>query len=141
MVLRRVIRDVLLFVLVSCAMLVGFGFINEAVSGRYAVDTEEFVAVVKYGDELSLKGIKLVDNRTLGFYRFEVDDEMIVKVDDTTTAGKREVIISHGGKEYVVHFEVKYRVDFVVDGVTVDSQLVNNIGEVVLPAAPMPVQR
>ena len=56
MVLRRVIRDVLLFVLVSCAMLVGFGFINEAVSGRYAVDTEEFVAVVKYGDELNLKG-------------------------------------------------------------------------------------
>ena len=117
-------------------MLVGFGFINEAVSGRYAVDTEEFVAVVEYGDELSLKGIKLVDNRTLGFYRFEVDDEMIVKVDETTTAGKREVIISHGGKEYVVHFEVKYRVDFVADGVTVDSQLVNNIGEVVLPAAP-----
>lgn len=136
MVLRRVIRDLILCVIVACALIMCFGLINEAISGRYAIDTDEFTSVVGYGEEVSIKGIKFVDNRTLGFYRFSAEDEMTVRVDETTSVGKKELVISHGGKEYVIHFEVKYRVDFAVDGVTVDSQLVNSITEVVLPASP-----
>ena len=136
MVLIEKIKATLLGLVVALAILVGLGFANEYVKGRYSVDSDEFVAVIEYGNEVSLEGLKIVDNRTLGLYRFDVEDDMVVEIEETTTAGQRRMVISHAGKEYVVHFEVKYRVDFVLDGVTVDSQLVGSIDELTLPEAP-----
>ena len=136
MVLREKIKATLVGLLIAAVILVGVMAANEIIDGRYSVDSDEFDAVVEYGAEVSFEGLKIVDNRTLGIYRFNVDESMIVRVDDTTTAGRKEMVISHGGKEYVIHFDVKYRVDFVLDGVTVESQLVENIGEVTVPGAP-----
>ena len=136
MALKEKIKVTLIGLLIAAVVLVGVAAANEIVDGRYSVDSKEFATVVEYGSELSLEGLKLVDNRTLGIHKLSVDESMIVRVDDTTTAGRKEMVISHGGKEYVIHFDVKYRVDFVLDGVTVDSQLVENIGEVVIPDSP-----
>lgn len=136
MALKERIKATLIGLLIAIVFIVCLGFVNEATEGRYAVDSEDFSSVVELGEDVSLDGIKLVDNRTLGLYRFSVKEDMVVRVGDTDTAGRKELVISHGGKEYIIHFEVKYRVDFVADGVTVNSQLVSHIGEITPPDAP-----
>ena len=136
MVFKEKLRATLIGLLIAAVILVAIGFTNAAVEGTYAVDSKDFTTVIECGAEVSLEGLKIVDNRTLGLFKKDVSDDMIVSVSDTSTAGRKEIVISHGGKEYVIHFDVKYRVDFVADGVTVASQLVNDSSELVLPDAP-----
>lgn len=138
MVLKEKIKATLVGLLIACIILAGIVVANELISGRYRVDSDGFDPVVEYGSEVSLDGIELIDNRTLGLHRFKVEQSMILRIDDTDSTGRKEIVISHGGKEYVVHFEVRYRVDFVAGDVTVDSQLVLSADEVTLPTAPAP---
>ena len=130
------LKATLVGIFIACAMLIGLGFANEALNGRYSLDTDGFEAVVEWGGDVSIAGLTLSDNRTLGFYSFKVEPDMIVRVDDTDTAGEKELVIGHGGKEYIVVFHVKYKVTFVSDGAIVQTQLVTDMSEIQIPDAP-----
>ena len=137
MVFKEKLKATLIGVLIALLILTGAVIAYIAVEGTHTVDTDNFVSVIECGKSVSLEEIEIVDNRTLGMHRIKLEESMIVRMDDTTTAGRKEMVISYGGKEYTVHFEVKYRVDFVADGVTVDSQLVLEASEVILPKEPL----
>ena len=136
MVFKEKLKSTLVGILIACIIIVGFGIAKVAVEGRYAVEATEFNAVVELGEDLSLDGIEIVDNLTLGLFKTPANKEMIVRSDSTDTPGHKELVISRGGKEYVIHFDVKCRIEFVSGGTVVDTQLVCDASEIVIPDAP-----
>ena len=136
MVFKEKLKSTLVGILIACIIIVGFAVAKVAVEGRYAVEATEFDAVLVLGEDLSLDGLELVDNLTLGLFSFPVDESMVLRSDPIDTTGSKELVIARGGKEYVVHFDVKCKVEFVLGDTVIDTQLVVDASEIVLPDAP-----
>lgn len=107
--------------------------VNTNTNGAYTVDIEEFDTVIEWGEDVSLDGITIVDNRVFGMVKTNLTEDMIVSISDTDIAGRKEIVFKYNKKEYTVYFDVKYRVDFSAYGEVLDSQLVTEAGELQLP--------
>lgn len=97
----------------------------------YTLDTTGFASVAVYGEELSLDGLKLTaaDGETVA-----VSKDMVSHI-DTATAGSKSFTVSYNGQNFTVNYTVKYRVTYVIEGAET-VQLVDNVGEVVVPTPP-----
>ena len=131
---KRIIKFTLLGLLIAVNVLGVKIFTKVQNEGTYTVETtDEFISVIEWGEEISIDGIKIKDNRFLGIIETDITEDMIISVDDTDVAGRKQMVIEHNGKQLVVYFDVKYRVEFLSYGEIIDTQLVVDPSELNLP--------
>lgn len=129
-------KILLLSVSLLLIMVLAFGFVGcKGKKGdgtkSYTLDTAEFNSTAVFGEELSLKGLKLVEEKgdTL-----DVTAEMTDGI-DTSSAGAKSFTVSYNGQTFTVDYTVKFRVTYMVEGVET-VQLVSDVGEIVVPETP-----
>ena len=137
---KEILKATLIGLLVACAILGVFVLISITTRGTFTVDTKDFDSELEWGENVSLDGIEIIDNRTLGFIKTPLSRDSVISVDDTDTSGQKRVVFEHQGQEFVVYFNVKYRVDFLSYGEVIDSQLVIGADELV-PPVPTPATK
>ena len=136
-ILTKRILKITFWVLFIALDIVGLMALSNTVQkGPYTVDTEEFTTVVEFGDQLEFGSIKIIDNRLFGLTETQLTEDMIVSVEDTSTAGQKKVVFEHNNKQFTVIFDIKYRVEFHSYGELIDTQLAVTPDDLTLPAAP-----
>ncbi|MBQ7324100.1 MAG: hypothetical protein IJW96_06015, partial [Clostridia bacterium] len=95
----------------------------------YSLDSTKFEKVVAYKSTLNYNN--LVIKASLGETINVTEDMVSGAVTDKT--GSQTLTISYKGETFNVGYEVKYAVKFVVDGKTIDTQLVLRASEVKYP--------
>ena len=100
-------------------------------NSKYSIDTKNFEMTIEYNGDLNLNDLtiynKLLNREVL------VEDFMVVSCDSTDTIGEKVLVIKYKDQEFTVKFNVKYKVDFMVDGESVNQQFVTTSSEIVLP--------
>lgn len=130
---KRILKFTLLGLLIAVNVLGVMSYTRVQQEGAYTVQTEEFVSVIEWGEEISTDGIIIKDNRLLGLVETPITEDMIVSIDDTDVAGRKQMVVEHNGKELIIYFDVKYRVEFLSYGEIIDTQLVVDPTELTLP--------
>ena len=106
---------------------------NTNKNGDYTVEAEQLETVIEWGEDITLDDIKVIDNRLFGLVETTLTEDMIVSIDDTTTAGQKKIVFEHNNKQFTVVFNVKYKVEFLSYGNIIDTQMVVSPDELVLP--------
>lgn len=132
---REILKATLIGLLVACAILGAFVLCAVLLRGEYTIDTDKFDADVEWGESVSLEGIEIIDNRTLGFLSMPLTRDKIVSIDDTEEAGRKKIVFVHNNREFTVYFDVKYKVEFLSYGEIIDTQRVFGKDELVPPVA------
>lgn len=130
---KRILKITLLVLFIALDIVGIMALTNTVKKGPYTVDTEEFATVVEFGDEIDFNDIKIIDNRIFGAVETQLTEDMIVSVDDITSAGQKKVVFEHNNKQFTVVFNVKYRVEFLSYGEIIDTQRVVTADELTLP--------
>ena len=99
----------------------------------YSLNTTQFNSVVVHGEEINTDGLVLQSSLPIGQLTVPVTPEMIIESDSTEGAGVKKFVIEYSGQQFTVEFEVKYKVEFVVDDKVVSTQLVSSSSELVEP--------
>lgn len=97
----------------------------------YNLDSSAFNSTAVFGENLSLRGLKLVE---AGGETVDVTSDMVSGI-DTKTAGAKKLTIFYNDQTFEVNYTVKFRVIYVVNDVET-AQLVSNVGEIVVPETP-----
>ena len=100
---------------------------------KVTIVTDNFETEIAINESVNYDDIYLISKSIYRTKKINVSEDMIVSSDDTTTIGQKKLIIKYNYKKYEINFNVKYRVNFVVDNETVHSQLVSSIEEVNIP--------
>ena len=130
---KRILKITLLVLFIALDIIGIMALTNTVNKGPYTVDTEEFATVVEFGDEIDFNDIKIIDNRIFGAVETRLTEDMIVSVDEITSAGQKKVVFEHNNKQFTVVFNVKYRVEFLSYGEIIDTQRVVTADELTLP--------
>ncbi len=130
---KRFLKVTLVMLLIVFDILAIMALKDVLTDGVHTIDTEEFESVIEWGEDISFNGITIIDNRFLGLVEIPLTEDMIVSVDDTDEAGKKKIVFEHDEKQYVVYFDVKYKVEFTSYGEVIDTQMVVGTDELVLP--------
>lgn len=99
------------------------------------LNTDKFEAVVEYNGEVDISNITIYDPKSQ--CEISSDEFEIVTCDDTTTVGKKLLVIRYQNQTYSIPFVVKYKVEFVVDNEVLDTQYVIRAKEIVVPNNPV----
>ena len=134
---REIIKATLVGLLIALLIVGAFSLCFTVVRGTYTVDTKGFDSVLEWNDDVSIDGITVIDNRTLGLVKTPVTEDMIVSIDDTDTAGQKKIVFTHLNREFTVYFDVRYKVEFLSYGEIIDTQYVIDNEELV-PPTPTP---
>ena len=134
---RKALKIVFSIVLVTAVILGAYSVLTYFMIGEYTLHTDEFDSVAVHNGNIEIDGLSISDNRLFGLHKIELTEDMIVRRDDTSSAGIKEIVFEYAGREFVVYYEVKYRVDFVSNGEIIDTQLVFSSDELT-PPTPTP---
>ena len=108
------------------------------------VDLSDFSPIVGLNSEINYGDIKLNceilhtgDNSTNKYHGYvvKVRKDMIISGGETDTIGESEFVISYAGREFVVSYTVKYKIDFASMGIVYNTQYVLSADEIVIPEA------
>ena len=130
---REILKATLIGLIIAGTLFAAFTLYMPNMENQFTVDTEEFEAVIEWGDEIDYESVTIIDNRTLGIVKTQLTKEMIVSIEDTEQAGRKKITFEHKNQEFVIYIDVKYRVDFLAYGEIIDSQLVSKADELVPP--------
>lgn len=133
---REILKATFIGLIVASVLFAVFTLTITIMQNQFTVDTEEFEAVVEWGEEIDYEGVVIIDNRTLGIVKTPLTKDMIVSVEDTEKAGKKKITFEHKDQEFVIYVNVQFRVDFMSYGELIDSQLVFK-SEELTPPTPM----
>ncbi len=130
--MKKIKLTTILSILITMLMVVCFACdkIDE-----YTLNTNNFEAVVEYNGEVDISNIIIYDNQSQ--CEISSDEFEIISCDDTDTIGKKLLVIQYKNQTYSIPFEVKYKVEFVVDGEAIDTQYVTSSDEIVIPNSPI----
>lgn len=104
---------------------------------HYYIDDSTFSLVVALNDDIeNLEDLYICRVRKKEMVRTAVTTSMIKDYDSTDTVGVKNLTLSYDGREFNVQFMVKYKVDFVVEGSIINSQLVLTPDEIEYPNDP-----
>ena len=101
-------------ILVACAILGMIVLSAVLLKGEYTIDVDKFDSDIEWGESVSLEGIEIIDNRTLGFLSMPLTRDKVVSIDDTDEAGRKKIVFIHNNREFTVYFDVKYKVEFFI---------------------------
>ena len=101
---------------------------------KVTVVTDNFETEIALNESVKYEDIYLISKSLYRTKEINVSEDMIVSCDDTTTIGEKKLVIKYNYKKYEINFNVKYRVDFVVDNKIVNSQLISSINELNIPS-------
>ena len=132
---REILKATLIGILVACAILGAIVLSAVLLKGEYTIDADKFDSDVEWGESVSLEGIEIIDNRTLGFLSMPLTKDKVVSIDDTEEAGRKKIVFIHNNREFTVYFDVKYKVEFLSYGEIIDTQRVFGKDEIVPPVA------
>ena len=130
---REILKATLIGLIIAGTLFAAFTLYMPNMENQFTVDTEEFEAVIEWGDEIDYESVTIIDNRTLGIVKTQLTKEMIVSIEDTEQAGRKKITFEHKNQEFVIYIDVRYRVDFLAYGEIIDSQLVTKADELVPP--------
>lgn len=97
----------------------------------YTLNSSAFNSTAVFGENLSLSGLKLVDEKGNSV---DVTKDMVTGI-DTKSAGTKQLTISYNEQTFEVDYTVKFRITFVIEGVE-SEQLVVNASEIKVPETP-----
>ena len=132
---REILKATLIGILVACAILGMIVLSAVLLKGEYTIDVDKFDSDIEWGESVSLEGIEIIDNRTLGFLSMPLTRDKVVSIDDTDEAGRKKIVFIHNNREFTVYFDVKYKVEFLSYGEIIDTQRVFGKDEIVPPVA------
>ncbi len=116
---------------ITCAILVTIALVSIFGANKYKIDTKDMELTIEYNGELDLNDItiynKLLNKEVL------VDESMIVSCSSTDTIGRKVVVIRYRKQEFTIYFNVKYKVEFVVDDEVISEQFVTTSDEIIVP--------
>ena len=135
---REILKATFIGLIVASVLFAVFTLTITIMQNQFTVDTEEFEAVVEWGEEIDYEGVVIIDNRTLGIVKTPLTKDMIVSIEDTERAGKKKITFEHKDQEFVIYVNVQFRVDFMSYGELIDSQLVFKSEEL---TPPTPVEK
>ena len=99
-----------------------------------SVDHDDFhseighdVPVLELNQKVDYSGIIITEKINGRTEHIKVTEEMIVSCYDTSTPGKKHLVIRHKHEEITIEFYVMFRVEFIVDGEVVSSQLIDDM--------------
>ena len=134
---KGLLKKILLFALPSVAVV---GIITFLLCGLlindYSVDDSQFVEEIVVDGELDLSQIVITRKNLFGTEEIQVTEDMIVEMDEISTAGEKKMKIKVDDQIYTIIFYVKYQVEFVVNDEVISTQLVLSPSEIVLPENP-----
>ncbi len=99
---------------------------------EYSISTDRLPNVIVAGEEPNLDGVIIQRKESSKITEYPVDMNMISGL-DTSTAGNKELTVTFGDETFTLKYTVKYKVEFVVDGEVIDTQLVFDNSELSIP--------
>ncbi len=100
---------------------------------EYTISTDRIDGVIVAGESVDLDGIYITRTEGKNVTEISVRSSMVSGL-DTSSAGNKTMVVKIGDETFEIRYTVKYRVEFVADGEVVDTQLVLDTGELVIPA-------
>ena len=94
------------------------------------------VPVLEVNQKVDYSGIIITETINGKTEQIKITEDMIVSCDDTSTPGKKHIVIKHKHEEFTIEFYVMYRVKFTVDGEIISSQLIDDMSKLVIPDDP-----
>ena len=101
----------------------------------YSLHSENFEKIIGKDDSIDISKLSIAKSVNNEIELIPVTEDMITYMDSSDSIGYKKLIVEYLGEEYVLHYEVRYRVTLSVDGKVVDSQLVKDPSDIVLPSA------
>ena len=128
-----------LVILIALAVGLIYTFSNNR-KPEISVDHDDFhseighdVPVLELNQKVDYSGIIITEKINGRTEHIKVTEEMIVSCDDTSTPGKKHLVIRHKHEEITIEFYVMFRVEFIVDGEVVSSQLIDDMAKLEIP--------
>ena len=108
-------KSIIAFLIVIMLAVGSFAACDQIELPIYSLNTTEFDPVVVHGEQISTDGLVLQSSLPIGQLTVPVTPEMIIESDSTEGAGVKKFVIEYSGQQFTVEFEVKYKVEFVVN--------------------------
>ncbi len=132
-IMKKFISATLILICAMCSLV----FTGCQKEYHYYIDDSSFNMVLALNDEIkTLENLYICKSRKNEVVKTSVTTSMIKSYDATDTVGTKNLILAYDGREFVVQFNVKYRVNFVVEDTVINSQLVLTPDEVEYPNNP-----
>ena len=132
----------ILFVLIIIGGILIFAYNNQ--KPKITINHDNFhpeigydAPILELNEKIDFSSIIITEKINGKTEQIKVTEEMIVSCDDTTTPGKKHLVIKHKHKEITIEFYVKYKVEFVVDGNVVSTQLIDDMSKFKIPSDPI----
>ncbi|MBO5909893.1 MAG: hypothetical protein J6Q15_00130, partial [Clostridia bacterium] len=90
---------------------IGFCFVLAFNYDKYKLDSRKFETTIELNGEVDLNELVIYDKITKR--KFSVGEYSIVRCDDTSTVGKKVLIIEYKNQRYTINFTVKYKAEFI----------------------------
>ena len=119
--MKRILKVTFWVVFIAFDIVAVMSLSNAIKKGQYTINTENFDTVIECGEDIAIDDIVIVDNRLFGLVETRLTEDMIVSIDDTSTAGQKRVVFEHNNKQFTVIVTVKYKVEFLAYGEVIDT--------------------
>ena len=129
---RNLIIGLISTVLLLTGTFATFGAVNKS----YELVADEFITEVAVDDDLNYDDIYIVESNTYGSKNVPVTKDMIVEGDNTSTVGKKTLVIRYSKQEFVIEYIVKYRIKFMVGKDVISTQMILSTDELQIPEDP-----
>ncbi|MBR1984958.1 MAG: hypothetical protein IKA31_04370, partial [Clostridia bacterium] len=129
-------KKFLFTILISFFVVFSTSFFGCSSSITCWVDYGAFSGVVEYNGEISIDELSLIKQDGKSTSTVEITPSMVVSCDDTTTVGKKNLVVEYAGNTYTFEFFVKYKVEFLVNNEVYNTQFVLSADEIELPETP-----
>ena len=107
-----------------------------AVKKDYELIDDNFITEVAVDDDLNYTDMYIIESNSYGSKEIPVTRDMIVEGDNTSSAGKKTLVIKYSKQEFLVEYIVKYRVKFMVGDEVISTQMILNTDELQVPEDP-----
>ena len=129
-------KKFLFTILISFFVVFSTSFFGCSSSITCWVDYGAFSGVVEYNGEISIDELSLIKQDGKSTSTVEITPSMVVSCDDTTTVGKKTLVVEYANQTYTFEFFVKYKVEFLVNNEVYNTQFVLSADEIELPETP-----
>ena len=121
---------------ILCALLLCMGILLLLLNQkRYSLDESLFSNIVAYNTDIDIEKLFIKNEKT--GEKIKVTNEMIITCDSTNTIGEKTITIEYDGFKFIVEFEVKYQVEFLVKNQSINTQFVISANQITLPENPI----
>lgn len=135
--MKKMIKRIIIALTIFTAGFFTSYIIIENASRKVYLEENTVDNQVVFTETIDYTEIKIINKTAFSKKEISVTEDMIVTNIDTRISGTQTLVIEYGGKKFEVEVEVRFKVEFVVDGDVIDTQLVLSKQDIIMPANPV----